>query len=141
MIHDLNLLVCKYGMPRIEAAYGRAVRYGTVDEAKVSLAYPDFTVTVSCSWLATQTSTPITTAIVCHSLSGEDLKLVCDDYAVRDKPRHADAFLQEIEAFLEALHTGLLPYPLSSYLDGVLLALDIRDRIASSSLMDAPIGH
>ena len=126
MIHDLNLLVGKYGKPRIERAQGRAVRYGTIDEATATLVYPDFVATVACSWTATRTSTPIVTSIVCHDRSGSDLHLTCDDYALLDKPKHKDSFLLEIEAFLETLRTGVPPYPLPVYLDGVRLALDIR---------------
>ncbi len=126
MIHDLNLLVGKYGKPRIEQAQGWAVRYGTVDEATATLVYPDFAATVSCSWTAARTSAPVVTTIVCQDSSGADLHLTCDDYALLDKPRHKDSFLLEIAAFLETLRTGVPPYPLQLYLDGVRLALDIR---------------
>lgn len=130
MIHDLNLLVCKYGVPRIDEVQGRAARYGTLDEAMVSLGYPGFTAKVRCIWTAERTSTPIVTRLAFQPDQGATLEMVCDDYAVRDKPRHADAFLLELAAFLGCLQTGIAPYPLSAYLDGIDLALEIRARVS-----------
>ncbi|HZH02619.1 MAG TPA: Gfo/Idh/MocA family oxidoreductase, partial [Myxococcaceae bacterium] len=59
MIHDLNLLVSKFGRPRVCAVTGRRVRHPCVDEVHAQLAFPDFGATVFSTWAATPGSSPV----------------------------------------------------------------------------------
>lgn len=76
--------------------------------------------------------TPIMTTIRCHGQDGETLEVRCDDYAVREAGADDDAFLAELRAFLASVTSGRVPHPLSAYLDGIEVALEIRARILGS---------
>src|SRR5262249_48600402 len=112
MIHDLNLLVTKYGLPSVRSAVGRSHRYGVVDEALVRLAFDGFEAEVGCTWTAERTDAPIVTTVKWRDAGGTDQSVLCSDYAIRSQAAPDDPFLLELQAFLDALQTGMVPYPL-----------------------------
>lgn len=130
MIHDLTLLVCKYGRPQVRSAEGKKTRYDLIDEAQVVLAFDRaehgaeaFEARVSCTWAGRRTDAPVVAEIRWQEADGALRSVRCEDYHIRRVPGEEDGFLAELTAFLQSLETGRTSWPLAQYLDGIDLAL------------------
>lgn len=132
MIHDINLLIAKYGKPAgVELVSWSQTKYDCPDDVKAKLFFADFDADIHSCWISEDQIHPIKTLIEMAEQDGNVLKFACDNYHIKSKANREDAFYKEIQSFLEAVKSGKLPYPLSVYLDGVDVALDIITQMKS----------
>ncbi|MBI4125703.1 MAG: Gfo/Idh/MocA family oxidoreductase [Deltaproteobacteria bacterium] len=117
MIHDINLLVAKYGKPSIKKVQCQKKRYPCVDAIEATLAFNSFEANLFTTWAAPKGESPITTSIKIHEKNGQTIETGCDDYIIRGKPLSQDAFYLELKAFLKSIQSGKTPYALSVYLE------------------------
>ncbi len=130
MIHDINLLIGKYGKPsQVGQVEWSQTKYSCPDDVKTKLTFVGFDVDIHASWASEDQNNPIKTSIEVVEQNGNILKFGCNDYHIRSRTNTEDAFYREIQAFLESATTGATPYPLSLYLDGIEVALDIISKI------------
>ncbi len=130
MIHDLTLLIAKYGVPVIEHVRGSSSgKYGTVDDVTATLRYPDFSATLHTSWLSTDQQ-PIRLTITMQDKDGKRVSWDGGTYGLGGTAQErADPFLRELTAFLSMINTRIPPYPLDLYCRAVLLASGITERL------------
>lgn len=130
MIHDINLLVAKYGRPQINGVEFRSKRYECPDDVSVGLSFGDIQVRLYCTWTADDlVQTPIVSDIEIVEETGNRISCHCDNYIIRDKPKEQDAFYREMKAFLDCVRTGRTPFGLESYLIGIEVANEIREMM------------
>lgn len=126
MIHDINLLIAKYGKPsKVEQVEWLQTKYNCPDDVKAKLSFTDFDADIHGSWVSEDQIHPIKTSIEVTEQIGNTVRFVCDNYHIKGKTNGEDAFYREVQAFLETVRSGRTPYPLSLYLDGIDVALDI----------------
>lgn len=127
MIHDLTLLVAKYGMPDVVSATSAATRYPCADLVTANLDFGTHTATVTADWTAMDNDHPIRLDIVCTTKDGAQQQYSGGTYGVGTaESDHRDSYLAELAVFLNTVRTGRAPYPLAVYLDAVVLAANIR---------------
>lgn len=132
MIHDVNLLIAKYGKPtKIAQVEWSQTKYNCPDDVKAKLYFADFDADIHGSWVSEDQIHPIKTSIEVAEQGGNILRFTCDNYHIRSRTNREDAFYREVQAFLEAVKSGKIPYPLSVYLDGADVALDIISQMKS----------
>lgn len=130
MIHDINMLVMKYGKPDVISVIGKSSgKYGCLDEVEAILQFRDFKTKLHCSWNSTRTDTPVVTLIKIYNEKGKTIEVACDNYIIREKSQNKEAFYLEIEAFIKAVKTGKVPYSFLVYLDAIEVAYDIIYKI------------
>ncbi len=129
MIHDLNLIVGKYGIPTIKSVVGQTKKFNCIDEVKVTLGLKNIQIDLTCCWTASFPDTPIKTALILEHQNQKILNLTCDNYHIKNKPPSEDGFRQEILAFLKSIRENQVPFPLSSYLEALLLADQIKQKL------------
>jgi UDP-N-acetylglucosamine 3-dehydrogenase len=130
MIHDINLLIAKYGKPtQVGQVEWSQTKYSCPDDVKAKLTFGGFDVGIHASWISEDQNHPIKTSIEVREQYRNILRFDCNDYHIRSRTNAEDAFYREIQAFLESVTTGTTPYPLSLYLDGIEVALDIFSKI------------
>lgn len=128
MIHDFSLLDSAFGEAILINGSFKAVKYNCVDEATVTLQYPDdLQAEVTGSWLSDNVN-PIVLTIEVIEKDGAIKKLVVDDYTIRGTTYENDAFYLEIKTFIDAIATNTQPvHQLNEYLRVVKLANNIID--------------
>lgn len=129
MIHDLTLLIVKYGVPQIETVRGLRLRQACIDDVSVTLNFGGWQAVLHGSWAADPGPTPIITDLHLEAGGGELMSLHCDTYGLTDQARPDDPFLLELGTFLESVRSGRPPFPLEPYLQAVELASAITSRI------------
>lgn len=133
MIHDLSLIVGKFGRPSVRSARGWSRRFAVMDEVEALLDFPTFTARVRGTWTRAPGATPIVTRIRWRPRGGDRRELLCDRYAIARPAAEEDAFLIEIRRFLLTLETGVVPYSQAIYLDAIEVALDIIDVLKKAT--------
>lgn len=133
MIHDITLLMSKYGRPRIGAVSSSSRKYGCIDDATAELLFDGFAASVHSSWTSNNTETPITTHVNIEEENRKKLEIECESYAIRNINDLNDAFLMEDQAFLLAIGENKAPYPLELFLDAVEVANEITSRIRGNT--------
>ena len=133
MIHDLNLIVGKYGLPTIKSVVGQTKKFNCIDEVKVILALKNIQIDLTCCWTASFPDTPIKTSLILEHQNQKILNLNCDNYHIKNKPPSEDGFWQEILAFLKSIRENQVPFPLSRYLEALLLADQIKQKLKKTS--------
>ncbi len=121
MIHDLNLLVGKYGMPTVKSVQGYAKKFNCIDEVEASLTKENMQMDLSCCWTASFPEPPIKTSLILVHNNQNVLTIRCENYHLKNQPPGEDAFHQEILAFLKAIRENRVSIPLSKYLEALLL--------------------
>ncbi len=129
MIHDLNLLVGKYGMPTIKSVEGHSKKFNCIDEVKATLTWRNIQMDLKCCWTAPFPDTPIKTSLILFHHHQNVLTIRCDNYHIKNPPPGEDAFHQEINAFLRAIRENLVPIPLSTYLEALLVAEQLKQKL------------
>lgn len=133
MIHDINLLVTKYGKPQIREVVSRAKRYRCQDEVEAKLSFGELEANLYCTWTAEDLlETPIVVDIEVIEKDGNPANFHCDNYIIRGKPKEKDAFYMEFKAFLDSIREGRTPYGLESYLVGIEVANEIRGMMVKT---------
>ena len=133
MIHDLNLIVGKYGIPTIKSVTGQTRKFQCIDEVKVTLELKNIQIDLTCCWTASFPDTPIKTSLILEHQNQNILNLNCDNYHIKNKPPTEDSFQQEILAFLKSIRENKVPLPLSIYLEALLLADQIKQKLKKTS--------
>ena len=131
MIHDITLLMAKYGKPKIGNVFGKASRYETTDYVHATLLFDGFSASLHSSWTSENKDAPIVATIDIEEHDGSQIQVVCDSYAIRDESDENDPFLREDKAFLKAIEENTAPYPLELFLGAVEVANEIRSKLAS----------
>lgn len=125
MIHDLNLLIGKYGRPQVGVVRGHTRKYCVIDEVDVALTFDRCTAQLTSRWTSTHTDAPIVLNVRYVNAGQHTVTISCDDYLTTYDPKTPDAYHYELEAFIQAVTSGKTPYPLSTYLDAVEVACEI----------------
>lgn len=121
MIHDLTLLVFKYGKPTVENVVYSSKKYGVVDNVSAVLKFSTFKATVEASWTSTDTAKPIRL-----DFQADDLKLKCDNYS--NATSTSSPYYKELNTFIRAVKLGE-KISLSPYLDAVEICLEINRQM------------
>lgn len=131
-IHDLTLLLAKYGVPKVEKVRGTSSgEYGIMDDLEITLHYPQFPVTLHTSWVSTRQQ-PIHVTIALTKRNGKAVSWNGGNYDIGEIPEEKnDPFLLELTAFLSMINTGIPPYPIKLYCQAVILANTISDLLRS----------
>lgn len=132
MIHDINLIVSKYGKPKIRNVTARSIKRSYIDEVVVDLSFKNLEARLHCTWSSDDKDKPVKTSIRIHEINGNLINISCDSYIIRDKPKEEDAFHHEIKAFISAIKSGKTPYLLESYLDAIEVAHKINKRLIAN---------
>lgn len=128
MIHDLNLLVSKYGLPEgIREVEGEKQHYDIHDNVRTVLDYEIFDVEVVCSWTAHNNPKPIEVSMQVES-QGQVQRFHCDDY-IETHSNDTNPYVLQMRRFLASIETQTLPFPLEDYLGATDLALRIREQL------------
>lgn len=131
MIHDIHLLLAKYGRPSVRHAQGHSRRYDVIDEASTVLDFGDFQARLAATWTSSQRETPIRSSISWEAEDGARFDVACSSYAIGSIGAVDDAFFQELKTFLAIVRGAQAPQDLSPYLDAVEIAEEIRARISA----------
>ena len=129
MVHDLTLLIVKYGVPQIETVSGRRLRRACIDDVRVSLNFGHWRADLHGSWAADPGPSPIITDLHLETREDERINLLCDSYGLWGQAEANDPFLHELNTFLESVRSGQAPCPLEPYLQAVELAGAITTRM------------
>lgn len=116
MIHDMTLLIEKFGMPDIKEIRCSQNVYPCVDQVDVRLEFESFTAHLKADWCSRDKETPIS---VIWEVDGKIF--ACDDYL---KPRavYEDPYFIQDKDFLLNLECSTLGHDLEIYLQAVELA-------------------
>lgn len=129
LIHDISLLVLKYGRPQVERVETAPGRYTRADSARITLVYPTFTAIVCGTWVAAGQPTPIEATILVEWDDRHPFVAHCRDYTIRDKPSDKDAFARQAQAFMNVVRGKQATPPIRPYLEAVLVALEVNQKI------------
>lgn len=129
MIHDLNLLVGKYGVPTLKSVEGWAKKFNCIDEVKATLTRGNIQMDLNCCWTASFSAPPIKTDLILFHQNQNVLTISCQNYHLKNQPPCEDVFHQEILAFLRAIRENQVPIPLSTYLEALLLAEQLKQNL------------
>lgn len=127
MIHDITLLISKFGIPIIKSVEFSKNIFEINDFAKVILDFGDFETEIISSWIEKDNERPIKVSI--EILNKQDKILIISDNYMKEK--EADAFDYQLDEFLKGIHSGKFPYNLDLFLDATKICLDINDIIKS----------
>lgn len=128
MIHDLNLIVAKYGLPvEIEDVKSERRHYEIDDNVTARLRYEGFSVEIVGSWTSPDQDQPIKAKIEITDDTGKVTTVSCRNYIESLLPEE-NPYYRQMEAFMTTVQSGRLPYSLDQYLDATELALTIADR-------------
>ena len=130
MIHDLNLLVVKYGMLSIKSVEGYAQKFNCIDEVKATLTRDKLQMDLNCCWTASFPDPPIKTSLILFHQNEQVLNIKCQNYHLKNLPPAEDAFHQEILTFLRAIRTNQVTTPLSTYLSALELAEQLKQKLS-----------
>ena len=145
MIHDLTLLIAKFGVPIIEKATGQSVKYNkangyqhdAIDDVEATLNFGDFTADLHADWITQpnddKQTQPITTLVEIANQDGTKTHLKSDSYNVRDASSPDDPFTREIGEFIETIDRGKPMYPIQTFLQAVILADKINESPKKTS--------
>jgi UDP-N-acetylglucosamine 3-dehydrogenase len=126
MIHDIYLLVAKYGKPKIGKITHKQQKYSSIDYVTVDLEFDKFTANVTSSWISESKEIPIDVKMELKSQNDTLLIHNTNLLTVNDEE---DPFYLEIKAFIKSIDVNKTPYAFDIYLDGVEVALEINERI------------
>lgn len=128
MIHDLHLLMAKWGRPTVQRARAASKKYPCVDEINVDLAFAaGLTANLFCTWVDSGVTEPVAVEIRIKDVRQEDVVIQCTDYGIRERPLNDDPFYRELAPFVELLNGKSVSYPLDMYLD----AIDVAEEICA----------
>ncbi len=129
MIHDLNLLVGKYGVPALKSVEGHSQKFNCIDSVKATLTRGNIQMDLNCCWTASFADPPIKTSLILFHNNQNVLTIRCNNYHIKNQPPSKDAFHQEILAFLTAIRENQVPIPLSKYLEALLVAEQLKQKL------------
>lgn len=127
MIHDLDLIVHRFGRAELIEARGDQRTFDQIDNVTASLSADGVPVTLTASWTGSNRTAPVRTEVRCHLRGGATHTLQCDDYGW-DEPSAHDPFTEEVTAFLEVVRGGKPPFSLTRFLDAIDVAHEISQR-------------
>ncbi|MBI5392216.1 Gfo/Idh/MocA family oxidoreductase [Candidatus Woesearchaeota archaeon] len=131
MVHDISLLIAKYGKPEIKSVTASSTKYPCTDQVEIKLEAGNIPVTLYGSWIEPRRESPITAEIQFDIEGKAPLRWRCASY-VSKRPARKDPYQREMKAFLDIIkresiqRTRKTGYNLSVYLDAVEVALDIN---------------
>lgn len=127
MIHDLTLLIEKFGIPTIKHVESLKFIYPCIDIVNVQLAFKDLEVSLHADWCGKNIETPISTLWKIQ-MEEESREFICNDYlkpvSIEDNPY----FIQD-QHFLFNLKCGKVSHALEIYLQAVEIALEIKELV------------
>ncbi len=129
MIHDINLLILKYGKPVVNDVKAFSRKYNTIDEVIAELLFKNFEAKLYSTW-DSALKTPIISQIKIHE-NNNILSFYCDNY-LKNKTLKEDPFYLELKSFIKSVKEDKAHYELDIYLDGVEVALEIIKKIKKS---------
>lgn len=128
MIHDLNLVVGKFGVPlATEGLHKESRQYDINDNVSVRLKYPGFTASLQSGWTSPDTKNPIRLDLTVTYESGHRETIECTNYLGGLIPESNPYYIQ-MSAFLKSLETQKLPHSLTEYLNATELALNLLNE-------------
>lgn len=125
MIHDITLLISKFGIPKIKTIEFSKNKFEINDFVKVILSFDKFEAEISASWIENDEKTPIKVLIDIFN-NNDKISIVSDNYMKNVKK---DAFDNQLDFFFKAISENKLPYKLDLFLEATKLCLKINDII------------
>lgn len=123
MVHDITLLIEKYGMPVVRSVSALKKVFDVNDFVEVCLAFDGFEALVRGSWIGTDENNPINVLIDVES-ADENITFGSDSY-LTDR----SMYKLQIKAFLEGIEKGFFSYPCDLFLSAVEVCLEINSNI------------
>lgn len=130
MIHDLTLLIEKFGKPQVKKVNYSQNIYPCIDEVSVQLEFQNFKAYLQAHWCSQNKETPIL-LIFEVAFMDEKKQIICSDYLKEASTKNDPYFIQD-RAFLSNLKEGKTCYPLEIYLQAVDVADEINNHLKSS---------
>ena len=124
MIHDITLLISKFGIPKIKSVESSKNKFEINDFVKTILSFDKFEAEISSSWIENDRKTPIKVLIDIYN--GEVVSIISNNYMENKKK---DAFDNQLDFFLKAVNQNKLPYNFDLFLKATKLCLDINNII------------
>jgi predicted dehydrogenase len=124
MIHDITLLILKFGIPTIKSVEFSRNKFEINDFVKVILSFDKFEAEITSSWIENDDKIPI--KVILDIYNGAVEHIVSDNYM---KTKDKDSFDSQLDVFLNAIKENKLPYNLNLFLDATKLCLDINKII------------
>lgn len=131
MIHDIALLISKFGFPTIGKVTTRKVQYPCTDDLEVELIFEQFSAHLRAHWLSESKTHPIKVKWCVFDADRQPHKTVCKDYINSDQAIEDNPYFIQDHAFIEAVKTGSCPYATEIYLQAVEIACKINVLIAA----------
>lgn len=130
-IHDITLLVLRWGRPRVKRVNARRGRYSAVDTVEIELVVGDkCRADILTSWVAENQHFPImASATIGSGPKTHPTVILCDNYMTPNKPPHEDSYALQAEAFLRAVNRESPMPSIAPYATAVSIALEINQKI------------
>ena len=132
MIHDIHLLLVKYGAAMVRHGSGRSRRFSLVDEVEATLDFGDFRAELITHWTRRDEQSPVRTRIAWRDQAGRRHRLEASDYGLLQEDASSNPFQVELAAFLEMVQGKRPADSLVPYLQAVCIAEEIREAITGS---------
>jgi predicted dehydrogenase len=131
MIHDITLLIYKFGIPKIKSVNFLKKIFKINDLVKVILSFDGFEAEIVSSWIENDEKTPIKVSIDIFDNKGSAVTITSNNYISK---KGQTAFDNQFEYFLRSVKENKLPYSLSLFLDATKLCLDINNVILTNKI-------
>lgn len=129
MIHDITLLIHKFGKPIVEKVECSQNVYSCIDQVNVRLNFKNFQAHLHADWCHKNKEIPI--SVVWEVKRGDEIKqYICEDYLKPVSIENDPYYLQDKD-YLLSLRLSKFPYPLEIYLQAVEVAHTINEYLYS----------
>ncbi len=126
MIHDITLLIFKFGVPKIKLVECSKNKFEIYDYAKVILSFNSFDAELTSSWIENDKEYPVKVLVDIVGNEKNTLSILSNNY-MKEKKR--DAFDNQLDAFLTSILENKLPYNFNLFCDATELCLKINSVI------------
>lgn len=134
MIHDITLLIEKFGIPKVKEVKGSKNLYSSIDEVDVQLEFKNFTANLHADWCSSKSENPISVIweIRCNRKVEQ---FICDDYLTNLPDERNPYFIQDRD-FLRSLKLSKPIRPFEIYLQAVEVACEINTALERLSVIN-----
>lgn len=129
MIHDIALLISKFGFPEIGKVTGKKIDYPCIDHLEAELVFAQFSGFLRAHWLRNSIAHPIKVKWCIFDQERLPHVTECKDYLNSEKIRDENPYYIQDQAFIEAAQTKNCPHETEIYLQAVEIACKINELI------------
>lgn len=132
MVHDITLLISKFGIPKIKSVEFSKNQFEINDYVKVILSFDNFESEIISSWIEKDEKYLIKVKIDITDKNNNISSILSNNYM---KPNKIDAFDNQLDSFLNSINENKLPYDFNMFLDATKLCLEINNKIHDKKII------